>query len=109
VCPGEYAKHGRLRDGGTVEQAEAGAARAWLADTLRGWESLLMVRDNTGADRVSTELRAELVALCMVSEAGVALGRPGWEGVVAGVEDLVQKGCVTIGALRHAGLALAAH
>jgi len=87
---GEYAKHGRLRDGGTVEQAEAAASRAWLADTLRGWESLLMVRDNNSAARVSAELRTELVALGKVAEAGVPLGRPGWEGVVAGVGDLVQ-------------------
>ena len=32
----EYAKHGRLVDGGTAEQAEAAAARGWLADTLAG-------------------------------------------------------------------------
>ena len=57
----EYDKHGRLRDGGTAEQAEAAASRAWLADTLPGKESLLMVGDNTTAARVSAALRAELV------------------------------------------------
>ena len=40
----EYAKRGRIVDGGTAEQAETAAARAWLADTLTGRESLLMVR-----------------------------------------------------------------
>jgi hypothetical protein len=86
----EYAKNGRLRDGGTVEQAEAGASRAWLADTLSGKESLLMVRDNHTAARVSAALRAELVDLGKVDEAGVPLGMDGWEGVTAGLGDLVQ-------------------
>ncbi|GAA3220222.1 hypothetical protein GCM10017691_04340 [Pseudonocardia petroleophila] len=86
----EYAKHGRLREGGTPEQAETAASRAWLADTLAGRESLLMVRDNAAAARVSAALRAELVALGRVDEQGVPLAREGWEGVVAGVGDLVQ-------------------
>jgi hypothetical protein len=86
----EYAKHGRLRDAGTAEQAEAAASRAWLADTLDGRESLLMVGSNAAAARVSAALRAELVALGRVEEAGVTLGRDGWQGVVAGVGDLVQ-------------------
>jgi AAA domain-containing protein len=86
----EYAKHGRLREGGTAEQAEAAASRAWLADTVAGRESLLIVCDNAAAARVSAALRAELVALGRVQEAGVPLARPGWEGVVAGVGDLVQ-------------------
>src|SRR6478609_5329963 len=41
---GEYDKHGRIRDGGTAEQAEAAASRAWLADTPADW----MARDATG-------------------------------------------------------------
>ena len=32
----EYAKHGRLVDGGTTEQAETAAARGYLADVLAG-------------------------------------------------------------------------
>ncbi|MGD9525202.1 MobF family relaxase [Pseudonocardia sp.] len=87
---GEYDKHGRLRDAGTAEQAEAAASRAWLADTLAGRESLLMVGSNAAAARVSAGLRAELVSLGLVAETGVALGRDGWQGVVAGVGDLVQ-------------------
>ena len=86
----EYAKHGRLVDAGTVEQAEQQAARVWLADTLAGRDALLIVGTNAAAARVSTQLRAELVRLGRVAEAGVPLGMPGWEGTVAGVGDLVQ-------------------
>jgi ATP-dependent exoDNAse (exonuclease V) alpha subunit len=86
----DYDKHGRLRSAGTVEQAEQAAARAWLGDTLAGRESLLMVRDNASAARVSASLRAELVSLGRVEEHGVALGREGWQGVSVGVGDLVQ-------------------
>lgn len=85
-----YQRHGRLLDGGTAEQAEAGAARAWLADTLAGRESLLLVDSNVAAARVSTILRDDLIALGRVTETGVALGRDGWQGTVAGVGDLVQ-------------------
>lgn len=90
----EYSKHGRLIDGGTAEQAEAAAARAWLADTLDGYESLLMVDSNTAAARVAAGLRAELVRLGRVDETGVPLGQgdslPEWRGTTAGVGDLVQ-------------------
>lgn len=82
-----YQRHGRLVDGGTAEQAEAAAARGWLADTLAGRESLLLVSSNAAAARASAALRADLVALGRVEEAGVELGR---EGTVAGVGDLVQ-------------------
>ncbi|MPZ64547.1 MAG: relaxase domain-containing protein [Pseudonocardiaceae bacterium] len=82
-----YQRHGRLVDGGTAEQAEAAAARGWLADTLAGREALLLVSSNAAAARASAALRADLVALGRVEEAGVQLGR---EGTVAGVGDLVQ-------------------
>jgi conjugative relaxase-like TrwC/TraI family protein len=84
---GEYAKHGRLVDAGSIEQAEAGAARAWLADTLNGHESLVITATNEGAARVCAQLRAELVALGRVQETGVTLGR---QGTTAGVGDLIQ-------------------
>jgi conjugative relaxase-like TrwC/TraI family protein len=84
---GEYAKHGRLMDGGTVEETEAAAGRAWLADTLAGKESLLLVPTNEHAAQVSAALRAQLVRLGKVREAGVVLGM---QGTVAGVGDLVQ-------------------
>lgn len=86
----DYAKHGRLVDGGTAEQAEAAAARAWLADTLAGRESLLLVGTNEAAARASAALRAQLVELGHVQEHGVRLGRPGWKDVAVGVGDLVQ-------------------
>lgn len=83
----EYAKHGRLRDGGAVEQAEAKARQAWLADTLAGKESLLVAQSNAAAARLSAALRNELVALGKVSQECVPLGM---QGTVAGVGDLVQ-------------------
>ncbi|GAA3224617.1 hypothetical protein GCM10017691_12760 [Pseudonocardia petroleophila] len=90
----EYAKRGRLVDGGTAEQTEAAASRAWLADTLDGRESLLMVGTNAAAARVSAALRSELVRLGRVAEEGVPLGEGSaladWRGTVAGVGDLVQ-------------------
>lgn len=83
----DYAKHGRLVAGGTVDQAERAAGRAWLADTLAGRESVLLVGSNEAAGRLSAALRAELVALGRVEERGVLLGR---QGTVAGVGDVVQ-------------------
>jgi conjugative relaxase-like TrwC/TraI family protein len=84
---GEYHKHGRLLDGGTVEQAEHSAARAWLADTLAGKHALLIVDTNEQAARLSAQLRAELVRLGRVAERGVPLGL---QGTYAGVGDLIQ-------------------
>ena len=86
----EYVKHGRLVDAGTVEQAETAAARLWLADTLDGRESLVIVGSNAAAARLSNQLRAELVRLGKVEETGVPLGMDGWQGSAAGVGDLVQ-------------------
>ena len=83
----EYAKHGRLVDAGTAEQAEAGAARAWLADTLAGRESLLLVGSNEAAARTCAALRAELVALGRADEDGVSLAA---QGTIAGIGDRVQ-------------------
>jgi len=82
-----YQRHGRLIDGGTADQAEAAAARGWLADTLAGRDSVLLVGSNTAAARASAALRAELVTLGRVAEQGVPLAR---QGTVAGVGDLVQ-------------------
>jgi AAA domain len=86
----EYSKHGRLRDGGTAEQTEATASRAWLADTLAGKNSLLLVGTNEQAARVSAQLRAELVRLGRVQEHGVTLERDGWQGITVGVGDRIQ-------------------
>ncbi|GAA1399241.1 hypothetical protein GCM10009613_54600 [Pseudonocardia kongjuensis] len=83
----DYHRHGRLVDCGPREAAEASAARAWLADTLAGKASLLLVDTNDQADRLSSELRAQLVDLGLVAEHGVRLGRT---GAYAGVGDVVE-------------------
>ncbi|WP_337830849.1 MobF family relaxase [Pseudonocardia sp. TMWB2A] len=83
----EYHQHGRLIDSGTRDDAEASAARGWLADTLDGRRSLLLVDTNDQAARLSAQLRTELVRLGQVEEHGVPLGM---QGTFAGVGDLVQ-------------------
>lgn len=83
----EYHKHGRLLDCGTAAAAESSAARAWLADTLGGRSTLLIVDTNEQAARLSSHLRAELVRLGRVSEEGVPLDL---QGTFAGVGDVVQ-------------------
>ncbi|MCO7192558.1 ATP-dependent RecD-like DNA helicase [Pseudonocardia sp. McavD-2-B] len=82
----DYHQHGRLIDAGT-RAAEISAARAWLADTLEGRRSLLLVDTNDQAARLSAQLRGELVRLGRVEEDGVPLGM---QGTFAGVGDLVQ-------------------
>jgi conjugative relaxase-like TrwC/TraI family protein len=82
-----YRKHGRIIDAGPAEAAEHDAARAWLADTLTGHRALLIVDTNEAAARLSALLRAELVRLGKVAEAGVPLQA---QGTVAGVGDLIQ-------------------
>jgi conjugative relaxase-like TrwC/TraI family protein len=93
-----YHQHGRLLDAGTLQDAETSAARAWLADTLAGRRSVLVVDTNQQAERLSAQLRTQLVALGRVDEAGVPLGR---DGTTAGVGDLV--------AARRNGWELAGH
>jgi hypothetical protein len=84
---GEYRKHGRLLDGGALEQTEQAAARAWLADTLTGRHALLIVDTNEQAARLSAQLRTDLVRLGLVDEHAVPLGL---QGTFAGRGDLVQ-------------------
>ncbi|MFF4598126.1 MobF family relaxase [Amycolatopsis sp. NPDC001319] len=87
---GEYHKYGRILDGGTREQAEATAAKAWLGDTLAGKHSILIVDSNEQAAHLCAELRRELVRLGKVAETGVPLDK---QGTYAGVGDLVQARC----------------
>jgi conjugative relaxase-like TrwC/TraI family protein len=87
VVLGEYFKHGRIIDGENLEHAQHLAAQAWLADTLIGKRSLLIVDTNEQAERLSAELRADLVRLGRVEEDGVPLGM---QGTLAGVGDLIQ-------------------
>ncbi|PKV99594.1 conjugative relaxase-like TrwC/TraI family protein [Amycolatopsis echigonensis] len=84
---GDYHKQGRILDSGTREQAEQAAGKAWLADTLAGKHSILIVDTNEQAAHLCAELRRELVRLGQVEESGVPLGQ---QGTWAGVGDLVQ-------------------
>lgn len=56
----EYEDRGRLH-GGSAEQMQGAAMRAWLADTIDGKESLLIVGTNDAAAQLSREIRDELV------------------------------------------------
>ncbi|WP_224388592.1 MobF family relaxase [Pseudonocardia sp. ICBG1293] len=87
---GEYLSRGRLH-AGTVEEMEAGASRAWLADTVAGRRSLLIVAGNEQAAVLSERLREELIGLGRVD--GVSVGwvhgrEPGGQPVSVG--DRVQ-------------------
>jgi conjugative relaxase-like TrwC/TraI family protein len=82
-----YRKHGRIVDGGPIERAQQLGANGWLADTLAGKHSLLIVDTNEQADRLAAHVRAELVRLGHVQEQGVPLGL---QSTIAGVGDLVQ-------------------
>ena len=82
----EYENRGRLL-GGTVEQMQDAAVRGYLADTLAGLDSLLIVGTNPEARDLSNRVRAELVALGRVGSETVARGQ---KGVPIGVGDVIQ-------------------
>jgi len=82
-----YHRHGRIVDGGTIEQTEAMAGRAWFADAVAGKHSALIVDTNEQAARLSAQLRVEMIRLGKVEEAGVTLGL---QGTVAGVGDMIE-------------------
>jgi len=84
---GEYHKHGRFIEAGALEKAHASAARAWLADTLAGKRSLLIVDTNEQAAKLSAQIRTDLIRLGKVREDGVPLGL---QHATAGVGDVVQ-------------------
>ena len=66
-----YADHGRLR-AGTAEDMTEAACRGWLADTLAGRESLLIVASNNEAGRLSGQLHEQLVAYGRVNQEVIA-------------------------------------
>lgn len=82
----EYRKHGRIIDAGTYAQATDRAIQGYLADTIRGVDTRLLVDTNDQAAVVSAKVRAELVALGQVQETGLSLK----QGTTAGVGDLVE-------------------
>jgi len=83
----EYHRHGRIVDGGTIEQTQAMAGRAWFADAVAGKHSALIVDTNEQAARLSAQLRVQMIRLGKVEEAGVPLGL---QGTVAGVGDMIE-------------------
>lgn len=85
----EYEDRGRLQ-GGTAEQMQGAAMRAWLADTIDGKESLLIVGTNEAAAQLSREIREQLIEYGVVEPTSVArLGaRAGEVGISVG--DRVQ-------------------
>jgi hypothetical protein len=83
----EYARRGQLMDCGTIEQGAIDAALSYVADTLRGFESIIVTVSNEEAARTSMIVREELVTLGRVETHGVMLGR---DGTIAGVGDVVQ-------------------
>ncbi|MFI9332963.1 MobF family relaxase [Kitasatospora sp. NPDC052868] len=81
-----YEDHGRLF-GGTREEMMAAAYQGWLADTLAGYDSLLITATQEQADQLAAMARADLVRLGQVEAGGVQLtGR----GITIGVGDRVQ-------------------
>ena len=85
-----YERYGRIVDGGTPEQAEALAARAWLADTLIGRQSLLVVATGEQAASLSARMRARLVDFAVVQADGVALHHKDAHCTTAGIGDVIQ-------------------
>ena len=85
----EYEDRGRLHEG-TLEQMQAAAMRAWLADTIDGKDALLIVGTNDAAAELSAEIREELIRYGQVSgEALMTLG-PRTGAVAVSVGDRVQ-------------------
>ncbi|HEX5813050.1 MAG TPA: AAA family ATPase, partial [Pseudonocardia sp.] len=85
----DYEDRGRLQ-AGTREQMQAAAVRAWLADTLAGKESLLIVGSNADAAQLSREIRKELIRYGRVApEALTELGTRA-DRVGVSIGDVVQ-------------------
>lgn len=71
----EYEDRGRLQ-GGTGEQMQAAAMRGYLADTLTGKESLLIVGSNAEAATLSKDIRDHLIRYGKVNAESITkLGR----------------------------------
>ncbi|MFB7677870.1 MobF family relaxase [Kitasatospora purpeofusca] len=81
-----YEDRGRLLEG-TREDMAAAAYQGWLADTLAGYESLLITGTQEDADKLAALARADLVRLGQVEAGGVELAE---RGITIGVGDTVQ-------------------
>ncbi|NEC96217.1 relaxase domain-containing protein [Streptomyces albidoflavus] len=75
-----------LIEGGTLEQMKAEVIRAYVADTLRDRESVIMTATNTRATELSREIRTQLVRYGLVEEHGLPLV----DDNRAGIGDLIQ-------------------
>lgn len=84
----EYEHRGRLH-GGTVEEIQAAAVRGYVADTLEGLDSLLIVRTNEEARDLSREIREQFVEVGRVQREAVATLDNGCQ---VGVGDVIQAG-----------------
>ncbi|HEV8115568.1 MAG TPA: AAA family ATPase, partial [Acidimicrobiales bacterium] len=80
----EYNRRARI-SGGTAEQAQEAAYRAWLADTLSGRTSLLLADINEQAAELAGRARVDLVRAGRVEADGVVLA----DGNQAGVGDRI--------------------
>jgi hypothetical protein len=81
-----YERHGRLV-GGSVEDLTETAVRAYLADTITGRQSLLVVGSNDQATNLSGRIHDELVRLGRVGPQVLCTTR---DGNPVGVGDLIQ-------------------
>lgn len=79
-----YDAHGRLLEG-TREEMQTRAYEAFLVDHLEGKRSLLLAPTNEAAAELAGRVRADLVRLGRVEEAGLRLH----DGNRAGIGDLV--------------------
>jgi conjugative relaxase-like TrwC/TraI family protein len=66
-----YADHGRVRSG-TLEQIQDAATRGYIADTLAGSNSLLIVGTNAHAAELSSGIREDLIRLGRVGATTLA-------------------------------------
>lgn len=81
-----YEDHGRIR-GGTEAEMTAAAAAGYLADTLEGKTSLVVVRSNAMATELSAQIRHELVRLGRVAPEVLATSA---DGNPIGIGDRIQ-------------------
>ena len=84
-----YAAHGRIIDGGTIEEAQRILVRNYLADWVAGLDTVLVARTNEQAAQLSSLVRAYLVGTGQVGEHGVPVGGDN----IAGVGDVIEARC----------------
>jgi AAA domain-containing protein/TrwC relaxase len=82
----EYQQHGRIVDAGTLDDAQRTIADAYVADTLAGKNSIVVVGSNELAADLSQQIRNRLIELGRVESLGVPLA----DENVAGAGDVIQ-------------------